>query len=233
MSTTFTPLRALKIFATALVMLCCLQPRAAASVQKQASLPTGQVARCFDGDTLQLTDRRIIRLAGIDSPELTTAAKKTHYYARQARQKLTRLALNKKVRLLPAGTKDKDHYGRIIADVLLEDGQSLSDIMVSSGAAFFYPHQNLDNKLQQRLKALQQQAVRERRGLWAHLLSQPQAQKNYIGNQESLRFFPADCPEVQRIKPRNRVHFGTLMDAFLTGYAPARICDFWPTVSEK
>lgn len=30
------------------------------------------------------------------------------------------------------------------------------------------------------------------------------------------------------MKPRNRIHFGTLMDAFMAGYAPARVCPFWP-----
>ncbi|MDE5879487.1 MAG: nuclease, partial [Desulfovibrio sp.] len=71
-------------------------------------------------------------------------------------------------------------------------------------------------------------AIHERRGLWAHLLELPLAQETYVGNRGSLRFFPVKCPEARHIKPRNRVHFGTLMDAFLAGYAPARVCVFWP-----
>ena len=52
-------------------------------------------------------------------------------------------------------------------------------------------------------------------------------------NKESRRFFPAASPDAQRIKPRNRVHFGTLMDAFLAGYAPARQTNPWPEAEEK
>ena len=63
--------------------------------------------------------------------------------------------------------------------------------------------------------------------LW-DVLTLPAAKKTYLGNRESMRFFPTDCAEVQQIKPRNRVFFGTLMDAFMAGYAPARPCNFWP-----
>jgi endonuclease YncB( thermonuclease family) len=232
----FRLFRAALLVATALCAVALPSPASAKDTHRNnaaapvaANMSDGLVARCFDGDTIQLTDRRIVRLAGIDSPELAHDKKKTQYYASEARQELTRLAQKKKVRLSPAGSVQKDAHGRIIADVRLENGQSLSDIMISYGAVFYYPHPDQNRSLQQRLSALQQQAIKNRRGMWAHQLSLPLARKNYTGNQESLRFFPADCPEAQRIKPRNRVHFGTLMDAFLAGYAPARVCEFWPT----
>lgn len=218
-----------KALKAALLVLCfCLLPPAAARAeQTPLPQPDGVVARCFDGDTFKLTDRRVVRLAGIDTPEMARDHK-MQYYAREARQELDALARGQKVRLLAAGVKSKDNYGRIVADVRLEDGRSLNDLMIERGAAFYYPHQDHDPHLQERLRALQQQAISERRGLWAHLLSLPLARLNYTGNRDSLRFFPADCPDAQRIKPRNRVYFGTLMDAFLAGYAPARACRFWP-----
>ena len=198
--------------AVLLLLLCCLLlPSAARAEEDALPQPEGVVARCFDGDTLKLTDRRVVRLAGIDTPELDALAK------------------GQKVRLFAAGVKSKDRHGRIVADVRLEDGRSLSDLMLERGAAFYYPHQDQSPQLQERLRGLQEQAINARRGLWAHLLSLPLAHQNYTGNRNSLRFFPADCPEAQHIKPRNRVYFGTLMDAFLAGYAPARVCQFWPT----
>ena len=191
----------------------------------------GIVAHCFDGDTVKLTDRRVIRLAGIDAPELPRDRAKAQFYAREARQELVRLAQGKKVRLVAAGEKGvKDPYGRIVADLLLENGQSLSALMVRRGAAFFYPHKEQGGDVQKRLLELQRKSIVDRTGLWARLFSLPLALNNYIGNRASSRFFPADCPEVQHVKPRNRVYFGTLMDAFLAGYAPARICLFWPSV---
>ena len=141
---------------------------------------------------------------------------------------LNRLAQGKEVRLVAVDAKGKDHYGRIVADVILPDGHSLSDTMVRNGAAFVYPHSELNAHFQERLRKLQHEAIAARRGMWAHILTLPAAKKTYLGNRESMRFFPTDCAEVQHIKPRNRVFFGTLMDAFMAGYAPARPCNFWP-----
>ena len=143
---------------------------------------------------------------------------------------LSQLAQGKEVRLVAVDAKGKDHYGRIVADVVLPDGRSLSDTLVRNGAAFVYPHSDLNPHFLERLRKFQHEAIAARRGLWAHLLTLPAAKKTYLGNRESMRFFPTDCAEVQHIKPRNRVFFGTLMDAFMAGYAPARPCNFWPTV---
>lgn len=212
-----------------LLLLCCLLlPLSTRAQETPLPQPAGVVARCFDGDTLKLADRRIVRLAGIDAPELAHDGEKAQFYARQSREELNRLAKGRKVRLFAAGIDSRDRHGRIVADARLEDGQSLSDLMLSRGAAFYYPHQDQSPQLQERLRALQEQAISERRGLWAELLSLPLARENYTGNRNSLRFFPAGCPEAEHIKPRNRVYFGTLMDAFLAGYAPARVCPFWP-----
>ncbi len=211
-----------------LVLCCLLLPLAALGQEIPLPQPAGVVARCFDGDTLMLADRRIVRLAGIDAPELAHDGEKAQYYARQSREELTRLAKGRKVRLFAAGINSRDRHGRIVADARLEDGQSLSDLMLSRGAAFYYPHQDQSPQFQERLRGLQEQAVNKRQGLWAQLLSLPLAHENYTGNRTSLRFFPAACPEAEHIKPRNRIYFGTLMDAFLAGYAPARACPFWP-----
>ena len=79
--------------------------------------------------------------------------------------------------------------------MLLPDGTSLNEIMIRNGAAYFYPHQDLSPQLQERLRNLQHEAIAGRRGMWAFLLSQPVAKNTYLGNKESLRFFPADCAE--------------------------------------
>ena len=214
------------LVALAALLLCSAAPLCAE--EQPLAHPDGTVAYCFDGDTMKLRDRRVVRLAGIDSPELGRGEATPQYYAREAKAELQRLAQGRRVSLLSAGVSDHDRHGRVVADVRLEDGTSLNDLMVESGAAFFYPHQDLGPEFQERLRDLQAQAIHERRGLWAHLLTLPLAHETYVGNRNSLRFFPVNCPEAHHIKPRNRVHFGTLMDAFLAGYAPARVCVFWP-----
>ena len=102
---------------------------------------------CLDGDTMQLTNRSRVRLAGIDTPELKPRKGKPQFYAREARELLTRLARGQEVRFFAVDKEGKDKYGRIVADVRLKDGRSLNGIMVREGAAFFYPHKGLDKRV--------------------------------------------------------------------------------------
>lgn len=190
--------------------------------------PTGVASRCMDGDTFQMADRRVIRLSGIDAPELPRNAKKPQYYSRQSRLALEKLIKGKPIKLEFPGLNLKDKYGRVLAEVKLPDGSSVNLALVEAGAAFFYPHPDLGPEFQDKLRLSQAEAIKERRGMWEYVLNSSAAQKNYVGNSENLRFFPADCPDIEGIRPRNRVDFGSLMDAFLAGYAPARICPFWP-----
>ena len=193
--------------------------------------PEGTVASCFDGDTFKLSDRRVVRLAGIVSPELNKRDHKPQYYAREAAAILGAMTRGQKVQLRAAGKEAKDRYGRLVAEVILPGGESVNEAMLAQGAAFFYYHAGLNADLMQRLQNIQSQAMSERRGMWAHILSLPQAQETYVGNRNSRRFFPSDSAESQKIKPRNRVFFGNLMDAFMAGYSPARTkkgSSLWP-----
>lgn len=211
-----------------LSLFCLLAFPALAESVKDLGQTTGIVAKCFDGDTFQLMDRRVMRLAGIDAPEVPHGEAKAQYYSRQARKILEGLAKGAKVSLTLSGVKPRDNHGRYLVEARLPDGTSLNEALVDQGAAFYYPHVDLGPDLQERLSALQADAIKDRRGFWEYILSLPIATQPYIGNRETLRFFPADCVWAQQIKPRNRVNFGTLMDAFLAGYAPARVCQFWP-----
>lgn len=197
----------------------------------QEPQPEGIVAQIFDGDTVKLMDRRIVRIAGIDSPELKHGKSSEQFYARISQQELNGLLEGKHVRVREVSEKGKDRYGRIVADLECDDGRSVAEEMIRRGAAFFYFHKDLSPLYQERLLQLQRSAIEERAGMWNLLLEHPIARENYVGNRESRRFFPADCPNAHNIKPRWRVYFGTLMDAFLAGYSPARVCLFWPDAS--
>ena len=177
---------------------------------------------------MKLQDRRVVRLAGIDAPEVPHRDSNGQFYAREAKALLQQFAQGKTVNLEFPGANARDKYGRLIAEVFMEDGKSLNELLIENGAAFFYPHADLDPQFQEKLKLLQIEAINDRRGMWKDIFDLPLATENYVGNRQSKRFFPNNCPEAAVIKPRNQVHFGNLMDAFLEGYAPARICVFWP-----
>lgn len=70
------------------------------------------VVRVVDGDSLDLSDGRRVRLLGIDTPE------KGNCQYEQARAHLQRLGLGKHVRLK---NQIKDSYGRLLANVIVED----------------------------------------------------------------------------------------------------------------
>lgn len=216
----------------ALLLFLCLLALPAFS--RDLNLPDGGVAAyCFDGDTFKLKDRRVARLAGIDAPEVAHGEKKAQYFSQDAKQALIELVKGKQVELEYPGVKDRDRYGRLIVEVKLPNGVSVNEAMVERGAAFFYPHEDLGPEFQERLRDAQAEAIKERRGMWAKLLDMPVANQHYVGNKNSLRFFPVNCPAAHNLKPRNRVNFDNLMDAFLAGYAPARICPFWPDAGQK
>lgn len=220
----------MKIRAITILFICALLAQMTASfATDNVPITEGIVAHCFDGDTFKLQNRRVVRLAGIDAPETAHKDSPAQYYSRQSRQLLEELVRGQKITLEFPGLGLRDRHGRLIANVLLPDGASVNELMVRAGAAFYYPHQDLNPQFQENLRLAQAEAIHERRGFWKGLLDLPIASKTYIGNENSLRFFPADCPAARQLKPRNRRDFGTLMDAFLAGYAPARICLFWPT----
>ncbi len=65
-----------------------------------------------DGDSIQLSDGRRVRLLGVDAPE------RGRCLAEEARNELARLAMGKHVRLKDMLT---DGYGRVLAIVIVED----------------------------------------------------------------------------------------------------------------
>ena len=202
----------------------------ALSVENQSQV---LVAHCFDGDTVKLSDRRVVRIAGIDTPEVAHDKNPEQFYAKKARDELFNILAGHKVTIREVSANGRDRHGRIVVDLILEDGQSIAELMIRRGAAFFYPHRDLAPEFQERLLGLQREAIAERAGLWGIILEDKVAHASYVGNRDSLRFVPENCPQAQRIKPRNKVYFGTLMDAFLAGFAPARICPFWPSAEGK
>ncbi len=117
----------------------------------------GRVIAVADGDTLTLlTDdkRQIrIRLAEIDTPE------KQQPYGKRAKQSLAKLCFGKPAKV---DVQDTDRYGRIVGRVFCA-GIDANAEQVRRGAAWVYRKYARDPKLY----ALEDEARRERRGLWA------------------------------------------------------------------
>ena len=120
------------------------------------SLLNGEVVKVKDGDSLVVdvgSNDIEVRLHGIDAPEWHQA------YGDHSKQTLTSLVLHKNVSIHSVTT---DSYGRTVAVVYL-NAQNINVQMVEQGAAWWYrKFAGSDNAL----KAAEQQARRQKRGLW-------------------------------------------------------------------
>jgi len=117
---------------------------------------TGKVVKILDGDTITVVHddtEDVIRLNGIDCPE------KNQAYGKKAKEFTSSLVNGKTV---TAEEKEVDRDGRIIADVLLEDGTILNHELLKEGLAWWFWKYSKDETL----KALEAGARDEKCGLW-------------------------------------------------------------------
>src|SRR2546428_10732285 len=91
---------------------------------------TGTVVGISDGDTISvLREGKAVkvRLYGVDAPE------KAQAFGTKARQFTAALVFQKDVTVIVHAT---DRYGRLVGEVLLPDGRSLSQELVKAGNVF-------------------------------------------------------------------------------------------------
>lgn len=128
----------------------------AAATAAFAQTYTGKIIAVKDGDTFEMlvSGKKLrIRLFGIDAPEHGQP------FGTQAKQHASRLCFGKQVKAIQ---RQKDRYGRIVADVYLEDGRWVNHLLVFAGYAWHYKHYSKDPAL-----AKAAQAARSgKRGLW-------------------------------------------------------------------
>lgn len=215
-----------------------------ATLSASAAEISGKVVHVADGDTITvLAEGREnkIRFNGIDCPESSQA------YGPEAREATAQAVLGNKVTIRSFRL---DKYGRTIGDVILPDGSILNRTLVEIGACWWFRKYSSDESLGR----LEGEAKAAKRGLWAndhpippweyrHLknigeeatetiqprpmpsISQSAAPSKQIrGNRRSKIYHRPDCPDYDRISPRNRVPFGSATDAEQAGYRVAGNC---------
>ena len=127
------------------------------------------VTKIIDGDTFWIDNGTVkgekIRLIGVDTPETRrTGSKEIGYFGKEAKQFVTRLLTDKRVKLVFDVDK-YDRYRRTLAYVYLEDGTFLNAELLKQGYAMVMtvpPNVRFAETFLQ----LQQQAREANRGLW-------------------------------------------------------------------
>lgn len=124
-----------------------------------------RVKYIVDGDTLHLSDGRKIRLIGINTPELGHRGEASQPYGQQAYQAVVRLLSDNKKVGLYYDKERKDRYKRTLAYIVLADGQSLEQYLLSQGLAvsIVVPPNSAHLNC---YRALENQARQARKGLW-------------------------------------------------------------------
>ncbi len=102
-----------------------------------SSLPTVQVQRVVDGDTLRLSDGRSVRMIGINAPETGKKGQSAQPFADAAKRRLQTLvdASDGQV-MLRVGEQPADHYGRTLANVYGRDGANLEAQLLAEGLGY-------------------------------------------------------------------------------------------------
>jgi len=100
------------------------------------SLWAEQVIAVIDGDTIKLADKRIIRIIGIDTPELGRRGNPGEAFAKTSKKRLAELIRKNNYEVeLDFDQQHKDRYKRDLAYVRLEDGRDVSEILLQEGLA--------------------------------------------------------------------------------------------------
>lgn len=96
------------------------------------------VKRVVDGDTFWVDDGTEkgmkVRLIGVDTPETVHPQKPIEFFGKEASDFVKKLLEGQKVKL-EYDVQEKDHYGRALAYVYLEDGTFLNAELVKKGYA--------------------------------------------------------------------------------------------------
>jgi micrococcal nuclease len=173
-----------------------------------------------DGDTIVLAGGERVRYLGIDTPEVAHEERPAEPYAREALNFNRSLVQGHSVRLEFEGPR-RDHYGRLLAYVFLEDGTLVNAELVRQGYAHLFRRQPQSRYWKQLLE-LQRQALEQKRGIWS--LAPVNPERVYLGNRRTWTFHRPDCPFGRKTARGNLIRFKTRQQALYDGFSPCRRC---------
>jgi micrococcal nuclease len=180
----------------------------------------GRARWVADGDTIVLTNGERVRYAGINSPEVAHDGEPGEPYGDEARTFNQELVLGRWLNLELA-EESRDHYGRLLAYVFLEDGTFVNGELVQQGYAHLIRRQS-QVRYWERLLNLQRQALKEKKGIWSLAVTKPE--KHYLGNKRTWVFHRPNCLFGLKTAERNRVFFENRYEALYQGFSPGRRC---------
>ena len=140
-----------------LCILCIILSFSITQIQSEEI--TGKAVSIADGDTITILTKEKqqvkIRFNGIDCPE------KSQAFGQKARKFVSETIFGETVRAI---VKDKDRYGRTVADVISPEGLNINQSLVKLGLAWWYEKYAPEDTV---LRDLEKEARENGRGLWS------------------------------------------------------------------
>jgi len=163
----------------------------------------GNVTYVTDGDTLTVDGLGVIRLADVNSPELSAAG------GPEAKEYTRSMLLGKLISLDLDNETGVDRYGRSVALVYLinadgSPGENFNCLLVASGHAVC---QDMENN--------------EFAGADCDLCRRESV---FVGSSMSNKYHYPECRWAEKIAPENEVWFDSPQDAKSKGYLPCGVC---------
>ena len=173
----------------------------------------GIVTFVIDGDTITVQGYGNVRLADVNSPELTAPG------GPEAKEYTRSQLLNKLVYLDLDNKTGQDRYGRNVSVVYLSKsdgslGENFNRLLVDSGHAIVEDAKDNEFDPMQWWKP--------------DPASPPIDEKNdgkkFVGSAKSNKYHYPDCRWAEKINPENEIWFSSSGDARSKGYVPCGVC---------
>jgi len=180
------------------------------------------VQRIIDGDTITLSDGRLVRYVGIDASEKNFQTGTADPCFQEALSLNRQLLENRKI-LLVYDAEKQDRYNRTVAYVFAKpasgEGKTafVNAELVRAGYVRAYRYApNL--KYSALMYALEEFAASQKRGMWQTV------RYGFVGSNKSHKFHRLTCKYGEGMNSYNRVDFKTRREALEAGYIPCNSC---------
>lgn len=168
------------------------------------------VARVYDGDTIILTDKKQIRLLGINTPEIESRLRAEEPGGMAAKKWLQAQLQENKVYLEYDQTK-RDKYKRLLAHVFTPDGKHINQALLENGLAFVSiipPNIRYSDKLIQ----AQLQAEKQKLGIWSMPDYQPKPIEQIANHNKGWQRFTGIPASIKKSRKYTRLMFDDKID---------------------
>lgn len=169
---------------------------------------TATVVEVIDGDTVVLDTGGEVRLVGIQAPKLPLNRPnfKEWPLAREAKEELEKLVLNRRVTLSHGGARG-DRHGRTLAHLRTDDGTWVQGEMLGRGLARVYTFP--DNRAAASEMLDREAAAREaRRGIWALGYYRVQEADGKVGPPDTYQLVEGTVRQIADVRGRVFLNFG-------------------------